>query len=87
MKTFTLKEASDFTGLDRTLIEKWIAEEWVSPTAPESLDQEDIARLRFIHELQHDFGLNEAAIPLVLHLVDQLCHFQERLRRLGTEWI
>ena len=83
MKMFTLLEASNFTGLEQALIEKWIAENWISPAAPESLDQEDIARLRFIHELQHDFGSNDAAIPLILHLVDQLCHFQEQLRRLS----
>ena len=80
--TFTLMEASDLTGLDHACIRTWITWEWVSPLAPEALDQEDIARLRLIHELQADFGANEEAIPLILHLVDQLCHARELLRRL-----
>ncbi len=80
--TFTLLEVSNLTGLDQAVIDTWITKEWVSPPAPGELDQEDIARLRLIHELQHDFGANEDAIPLILHLVDQLCHFQEQLRRL-----
>lgn len=80
--TFTLLEASNLTGFDQAVIAKWIAKEWVSPPAPDVLDQEDVARLRLIHELQHDFGANEDAVPLILHLVDQLCHLQEQLRRL-----
>lgn len=80
--TFTLLEVSNLTGFDQAVIADWISKEWVSPPAPDVLDQEDIARLRLIHELQNDFGANENAIPLILHLVDQLCHFQEQLRRL-----
>ena len=80
--TFTLLEVSYLTGLDQAVIATWIAKEWVSPPALDVLDQEDIARLRLIHELQYDFGANEDSIPLIIHLVDQLCHLQEQLRRL-----
>ncbi len=79
---YTLLEVSKQTGLDPARIDAWIAMEWVSPQASEALDQEDIARLRLIHELQHDLGANEEAIPLILHLLDQLCHIQEVLRNL-----
>ena len=80
--TFTLLEVAKLTGLDEAVIGTWIDNEWVSPPAPGALDREDIARLHLIHELQRDFGANEDAIPLILYLVDQLCHFQEQLRRL-----
>ena len=80
--TFTLLEVSNLTGLNQAVIATWIEKEWLFPPAPGILDQEDVARLRLIHELQHDFGANEDAVPLILHLVDQLCHFQEQLRRL-----
>ena len=81
--TFTLLEASEVTGLDQLVIGTWVSREWILPATADVLDQEDIARLRLIHELQHDFGSNDEAIPLILHLVDQLCYFQEQLRRLG----
>jgi chaperone modulatory protein CbpM len=32
----------------------------------------DVARIRFIHELRGDLGLDDEAIPVVLSLVDQL---------------
>jgi chaperone modulatory protein CbpM len=83
-RTFTLIEVSKLTGLDPSKIDAWIAREWVSPVASETLDQEDIARLRLIHELQNDFGANDDSIPLILHLVDQLCHLQGVLRTLNV---
>jgi chaperone modulatory protein CbpM len=84
-KTFTLIEVSKLTGLELSRIDAWIAMDWVSPLATESLDQEDIARLRLIHELQNDLGANDDSIPLILHLVDQLCHLQEVLRKLNVK--
>lgn len=82
---FTLVDVTRLTGIDGTLISAWIAREWVSPSAPEIFDQEDIARLGLINELQHDFGANEEAIPLILHLIDQLCHTRELFRQLKHE--
>ena len=82
---YTSLEVSKLTGLDSSKIDTWIAMDWVSPQATEALDQEDIARLRFIHELQHDLGANKESIPLILHLVDQLCYIQQALRKVkGT---
>jgi chaperone modulatory protein CbpM len=79
---FTLLEVSGLTGLEPARISSWIAMEWISPRSFEALDYEDIARLRLIRELQHDFGANEESVPLILHLVDQLCYAQEVLRKL-----
>lgn len=36
------------------------------------LDEEDIARARLIWELQKEFGVNDEAVPIILHLIDQL---------------
>jgi hypothetical protein len=35
-------------------------------------DEEDLARIRLIYELQHVMGVNDESIPVILHLVDQL---------------
>lgn len=49
--------------------------------APEKLelDQEDIARLNLIRDLKAEFDLNNDAIPLVLHLVDQLNCLRQKI--------
>lgn len=80
---YTLLEVSQMTGLDPSRINAWITMEWVSPLAAGALDEEDIARLRLIHELQQDLGANEEAVPLILHLLDQLCYIQDVLRKVN----
>jgi chaperone modulatory protein CbpM len=82
-KVFSLVETANFTGLDKEEIGGWIAKEWVTPTLGNALDEEDIARLQLIHQLLYDFGSNEEAIPLILHLVDQLYYLRNQLRYLG----
>ena len=78
---FTLLEVSEITGLNISSMKAWIDKEWVTPQGTEVLDQEDMGRLRLIHELQVDLGANEEAIPIILHLLDQLYYVQNRLRR------
>lgn len=78
----TLIEVSNLTGLEVDLITDWIFKEWLSPTEIESFDQEDVSRLHLINELQSDFGVNEEAIPLILHLIDRLCYVQDQFRQM-----
>ena len=60
-----------------------IEREWVSPAAPDSLDEEDIARIHLIQELRIDFGANDEAIPIILHLMDQLYYLRLQMRKIG----
>lgn len=55
---------------------------WVLPAVPETveLDDADLARLRLILDLKEDFGVNDEAIPVILHLVDQLHGLRHRVR-------
>ena len=63
------------SGVDRERLDVWIDEEWL---IPDKLAGEfgfadiDIARARFIRDLQEDFGVNTQGVDIVLHLVDQL---------------
>ena len=84
-KRFTIVEVSEITGLDRTHIVMFIEREWVSPPERDVLDEEDVARIRLIRELQEDFGANDDAIPLILHLVDQLCHLRNQMWKQGQK--
>lgn len=79
-KTFTVTEVATFTGLDKDMICICLSKEWILPTSPDMLDEEDISRLHLIRDLLIDFDVNEESIPLILHLVDQLNHHQNLLR-------
>lgn len=69
-----LPEAAERCGLSVDLIIRFVSYEWILPADWEHqvLDEEDIARAKLIYELQQDFGVNDEAIPVILHLVDQL---------------
>mgnify|MGYP005689361383 CR=1 FL=1 len=69
-----LDDVSKICGLETDTIIHFIQEEWVSPIDIElkMLDEEDICRILLIHDLQEKFGVNDEAIPIILHLVDQL---------------
>ncbi len=86
-RSFLLEEAARITGLKRQIVLECIQNEWIAPADPETpaFDEEDIARLRFIVQLRNDFGVNDEAVPIILHLLDQLLHLQFRIRRSGPE--
>ncbi len=73
------------TSLARVDIEHWIAEGWVRPEGSPGawlFGEIDIARLRLIHTLRHDYRLEEEALPVILRLLDQLYDSRRQLRRL-----
>jgi chaperone modulatory protein CbpM len=71
-------------GLLRQDLERWILNAWVRPDG--RLDgyvfhDIDVARVRLIQELRDDLDINEAALPVVLLLLDQLYDLRRRSRR------
>ena len=81
---FSLQEVCQQTGLSTETVYRYIEKEWISPQASPSsefknLDQEDLARIQFIVELQKDFGVNDEAIPLILHLLDQIHYLRNQI--------
>lgn len=66
-----LNEAAKRCGVTSEIILTFIHEEWIVPV-DQSLDEEDIARIRLIRELQEEFGVNDESIPIILNLLDQL---------------
>lgn len=62
-------------GVPAQTLELWLEQQWLIPaqTTPGlTFSDIDIARAHFIRDLQSDFGVNDEAMDLVLHLVDQL---------------
>lgn len=69
-----LDEVSVISGIPSTVIVHFIEEEWINPIDRElkMLDEEDVCRILLINDLQEKFGVNDEAVPVILHLVDQL---------------
>ena len=74
LKQLPIHEAAKECGLNAELIVRFISFQWIVPADAQQtmLDEEDITRARLIWQLQNDFGVNDAAMPIILHLVDQL---------------
>jgi chaperone modulatory protein CbpM len=72
-------------GLGDEELRRWIAEAWVRPesrTEGYVFHEVDVARVRLIHELRYDLAIDEEAMPVVLHLLDQVYALRRRLRQL-----
>ena len=69
-----LNEVSIICNIPSEIIIHFIEEEWVNPIDTELrlFDEEDVCRILLIHDLQDKFGVNDEAVPVILHLVDQL---------------
>lgn len=74
MKHWTVEEAFTVCGVSQETITTFIQEEWITPVEVETplLDEEDLARISLIQELKEEFGVNDEAMPIILHLLDQL---------------
>ncbi len=81
---YSLEELVNCCGVESELILQFISHQWIKPVDSERMifDEEDLARIRLIYELQKMMGVNDEGIPVVLHLVDQLnrLHMEVRSR-------
>ena len=69
-----IAEVSLICGVADEVITQFIKEEWIHPIDLElhMLDEEDVSRIMLIQELREKFGVNDEAVPVILHLIDQL---------------
>ena len=81
MEYIRIEEASQFCGVPHEIIITFIEENWISPRDVNNLDEEDLARIRLIWELRHDFGVNDEAMPIILNLIDQLYRMHLELQK------
>jgi chaperone modulatory protein CbpM len=79
-----LDQAAAQSGVPQDVIIRFVSESWITPADPQhqAFDEEDLARIRLIHDLIHTLGVNDEAVPVILHLVDQLNHLHIQLREL-----
>jgi chaperone modulatory protein CbpM len=73
------------TGLSPDDLQRWIDNAWVRPDGMPGqyrFHEIDVARLRLMVELRDDLGVDEAALPVVLSLLDQLYETRRHMIRL-----
>ena len=62
-------------GIQRRALDAWAEAGWVHPSPTRNgwqFSTIDLARARFILDLQGPMGVNEEGIAVILHLVDQI---------------
>ena len=76
-----IEEAARSCGIPKEVMLQFISYAWIVPANREQgfLDDEDLARTRFILELKTRLGVNDEGVGIILHLLDQLyaLHFNE----------
>jgi chaperone modulatory protein CbpM len=83
--TMTKQEFLTSAGLDVQTLEFWVEQQWLIPvqtSAETSFCERDVSRAHLIRDLKDDFGVNDAGIDIVLHLVDQLHGLRRALEEL-----
>jgi chaperone modulatory protein CbpM len=68
-------------------LERWIGEAWVLPARAQGVyvfEEVDVARVRLIVELRRDLAIDDTAMPVVLHLLDQLYALRRRIKALSA---
>ncbi len=74
-------------GVSAQDVRRWVENDWVRPSlhsgAPQ-FEEIDIARIQLIVELRDELDINEAALPVVLHLLDQIYAHRRLLRDIGA---
>ncbi len=75
-----------FKMLDAGTLREWVAAGLVrgAGAGPVQFDEADVARVRLICELRHDLEVEEASLPLVLSLVDQLYDLRRSMRAIAV---
>jgi chaperone modulatory protein CbpM len=71
--------------VERADLERWISEGWVRPQGEPNayrFVEIDVARVRLICTLRVDMEVNDAALPVVLSLLDQLYDTRRQMREL-----
>lgn len=62
-------------NIEADVLEAWVAAGWLMPTAREGgvqFSEIDVARVRLIHDLRGDIGVNDEGVGVILDLIDQL---------------
>ncbi len=71
----SIEQVAAKSEVTRVEIRTWIELQWVLPAEQDGaylFDEVDVARIKLITELRRDLEVNDAAVPVVLRLIDQV---------------
>jgi chaperone modulatory protein CbpM len=81
---YGIREACEKLGVEPKFVVRCIRARWIRPAGPAfELDEEDVARVGLVRELQENLGVNDDSVPIILDLIDRLHFLENRLRRAG----
>jgi chaperone modulatory protein CbpM len=86
--TISKQEFLTRAGLQVQTLELWLEQRWLIPEQTSSgtnFSDMDVARARLIQDLRDDFGVNDAGVDVILHLLDQLHGLRRALDRLHKD--
>jgi len=81
----TLDQLAISVRVDRGRVTRWVEAGWILPEGVGGAWQFtdiDVARAKLIRDLVEAFEVNEAAVPLILDLIDQRQALEARMRQL-----
>ena len=72
------------TEFEVETVEAWIEAGWLAPRegGEGRLSEIDLARAQLIHDLKHDLGVNDEAVPIILDLIDQVHGLRRAMREM-----
>ena len=74
-----------FPDLRAAELTAWIERRWVQPEPDDGagwiFHEIDVARVRLLYDLRHDFETPEETVPLVLSLLDQVYELRCQLKK------
>lgn len=79
----TLDELVVACRVPRIEVCRWVEAGWLLPVEVDGdlqFAEVDLARARLIRDLRSGLGINEAAVPVILDLIDQRHAMEQRLR-------
>lgn len=86
MKTvrYTEEQVVEAVGpLTRTRLRAFVEADCVVPTREGAFTDADVARIELLCELRDDFEIGDEALPVVMHLLDQVHGLRRELRRMA----
>ena len=76
-------------GLEVQTLDFWLEQRWLIPeqaSAGANFSDTDLARAHLIRDMKSHFGVNDEAVDVILHLVDQLHGLRRALEQLRTDF-
>jgi chaperone modulatory protein CbpM len=82
MKKFELSFVCEEFQIKETILKRWIDCKLVQPLdkSGPTFDEEDISRIKLIDELQAIYDVNDDALEIILHLLDQIHLLRSELK-------